>query len=63
MRRCKSYIKPPAWIKNKGATINPKNMKDDYCIQYAVSDALNHKYIKRHTQRNSKIKLLIIAKG
>ena len=63
MRRCKSYIKPPAWIKNKGTTINPKTMNDDYCIEYAVSDELNYKYIKRHTQRILKIKPLIIGKG
>ena len=36
------YIDPPKWIKNKKATINPKN-SDDKCFQYKILVALNHK--------------------
>ena len=35
LRRRKSYIKSPELLKNKRATINPKNKKDDNCFQYA----------------------------
>ena len=43
-RSAGSYIISPDWIKNKKATINQKKKKkDDKCIQYAISDALNHK--------------------
>ena len=31
-----SYIDYPKWLKNKKATINPKN-KDDKCFQYALT--------------------------
>ena len=43
LKRGKSYIKFPAWILNKRATINPKN-KDNKCFQYAVTVALNHQF-------------------
>ena len=35
------YIGSPDWIKNKKATINPINKKDNKCFQYAVTVALN----------------------
>ena len=35
------YIKTPKWLKNKKATIDPKN-NDNKCFQYAVAVALNH---------------------
>ena len=35
-----SYIDSPEWLKNKMATINPKN-NDDKCFQYALTVALN----------------------
>ena len=38
-----SYIDSPDLIKNKKATINPINKKDNKCVQYAVTIALNHK--------------------
>ena len=28
--------------KKKGVTINPKNIKDNNCFQYAIIAALNH---------------------
>ena len=33
MRRSGSYTETPEWLKNKKATINPKNMNDDKCLQ------------------------------
>ena len=32
-----SYIDSPDWIKNKKATTNPINKKDNKCFQYAVT--------------------------
>ena len=40
-----SYIDSSGWIKNKKATINPINKKDNKCFQYAVTVASNHKEI------------------
>ena len=53
-----SYIDSPKWLKNKKATINTKN-NDDKCFQYAITVELNHKQIKNHPERTSKIKLFI----
>ena len=41
LERGRSYIGSPRWLKNKKATINPKNMNDDRCFQYALTVALN----------------------
>ena len=38
-------LDPPKWLKNKGATINPQNKKEDQCFQYALAVALNCKKI------------------
>ena len=49
MKRGKSYIKSPEWLKNKGPTINTKKKKnddDDNCFQYAITAALNYNNIK-----------------
>ena len=54
-----SYIDSPKWLKNKIATINPQNKKDDRCFQYAVTVALNYEQIKDHPERISKIKHFI----
>ena len=43
--RGSSYIESPEWLKNKGATINPQNTKDNYCFMYAVTIALCHEKI------------------
>ena len=51
LRRGSSYIKSPDWTKNKGATINPKNTKDNRCFLYAVVAALNHKNITHNPER------------
>ena len=53
-----SYIDSPKWLRNKKATINPKN-KDGKCFQYALTVALNYKQIKKDPQRISKIKHFI----
>ena len=39
-----SYIDSSKWLKNKKATINPKN-NDDKCFQYALTVALNYEEI------------------
>ena len=48
-----SYIDSPKWLKNKKATINPKN-NDDKCFQYALTVALNHEQIKKRSSKNIK---------
>ena len=53
------YIESPDWIKNKKATINPKNKNDDNCMHYAISIALNYEKIDNHQDKKSKIKPLI----
>ena len=40
----------PKWLKNKKATINPKN-NDDKCFQYAVTVALNYQKINNHPEK------------
>ena len=54
-----SYIDSPKWLKNKKATINLQNKKDDKCFQYALPVALNHEQIKNNPERISKIKPFI----
>ena len=48
------------WIKNKKATINLINEKDNKWFQYAVTVALNHEEIKKDPKRITKTKLLYI---
>ena len=55
LNRSGSYIDSPKWLKNKKATINPKN-NNDTCFQYAVTVALNYQNIKNNQERISKIK-------
>ena len=43
------------WLKNKKATINPKN-NDDNCFQYALTVALNYQNIKNNPEIISKMK-------
>ena len=45
-----SYIDYPEWLKNKKATINPKNKKKGKYFQYAVTVALNYKQIDNHAE-------------
>ena len=46
LNRGGSYTDSPKWLKNKKATINPKN-NNDKCFQYALTVALNHEQIKQ----------------
>ena len=48
VKRGRSYIDSLECLKNKKATINPKNNSDNNCFQYALTVALNHKQIKIH---------------
>ena len=52
LNRGESYIDSPEWLKNKKATINPKN-SDDKCFQYAVTVALNYEQNKKDPQRTT----------
>ena len=58
LKRGKSYIKSPEWLRNKRATINPKN-KDNKCFQYSITVALNHQNIENHPERIPNIKPFI----
>ena len=55
----RSYIDSPDWLKNKKATINPINKKDNKCFQYTVIVTLNHEEIKKDLQGITKIKLFL----
>ena len=59
-RKESSYIDSPKWLKDKKATINPKN-NDNNCFQYALTAALNYQNIKSNPERISKIELLLIS--
>ena len=59
LKRGSSYIDSPKSIENKKATINPKNTKDNKCLQYAITVALHHQEIGKDPQRLSKIKPFI----
>ena len=50
LKRCRSYIETPEWIKKKKVTINVEN-EDDKCIQYSVTVALNYDKIRKNHQR------------
>ena len=58
LKRGKSYVDSPKWLKNKKATINPKN-NDDKCFQYAIIAALNHEKFKNHPERTSNLEPFI----
>ena len=47
IRSAESYIKSLNWLVNKGATISPKNEKDNKCFQYVITIALNYNEIKK----------------
>ena len=61
LKRGGSYIDSPEWLKNKKATINPKN-NDDNCFQYALTVALNHQNIENILKEYRKLNLLLISK-
>ena len=49
-------------MKSKKATINPVNNKDNKSFQYAVTVALNHEKLEKHSERITKIKPFINSK-
>ena len=51
VKRGSSYIESFEWIKNKKATINPQNTKDNRCFLYAITIALNHQEISNRPER------------
>ena len=53
------YMDSPDWIKNKKATINPINKKDNKCFQYAVTVSLNYEEIGKRAERITKVKPFI----
>ena len=53
-----SYIDSPERLKNKKATIKPKN-NDSNCFQHALTAALNYRDIKSHPERISNLKPFI----
>ena len=57
-KRDGSYIDSPNWLKNKKATINPKD-QDDKCFQYVATVALNFDEIESRSERVSNIKLFM----
>ena len=61
LRRGGSYIESPRWIRNKRATINPKNVDDDDndCFEHSLIAALNYQNIKNHPERVSNLKPFI----
>ena len=56
LKRDSSYIDSPDLIKNKKATINPKNANDNNCLQYSIIAALHHRHIGNYPKRISKLK-------
>ena len=54
-----SHIDSLDWIKNKKATINPINKKDNKYFQYTVTVTLNYEEIKKDLQRITEIKPFI----
>ena len=51
-----SYTYYPDWIKNKKATINPINKKDNKCFQYGVTVTFGHEEIGKNPDRIANIK-------
>ena len=49
LRRGRSYIDSPKWLKNKNATINPTK-NDDKCFQYPLTVALNYQNISNNPE-------------
>ena len=53
-----SDINSPDWIKNKKATINLINKKNNKCFRYAIKVTLHFEERKKHLQGITKIKPL-----
>ena len=59
LKRRKSYIISPEWLRNKRATINPQIKDDNNCSQYAITVAVTHQNIENNLERISNIKPFI----
>lgn len=59
LKRGGSCIPTPEWLENKKATINPQNMKNNFCVAYALIAALHHEEIGKNPHRISKLKSYI----
>ena len=59
LNRGGSCIDSSDWIKNKKATINPINKKDNNCFHDVITVALNYDEIKKDPQRITKVKPFI----
>ena len=53
LKRDRSYINSPDWIKNKEATRNPVN-DNIKCFPYAITFSLNHEEIGKKFTKNVK---------
>ena len=62
-KRVASYKYSPDWIKNKKATTNPINKKDNNCFQKAITVVLNYEEIGKHLKEYQKLNLLQIYHG
>ena len=60
LKRGWSYIDSPEWLKNKKATINPKNDENN-CFQYTLTIALNYQNIKKTLKEYQKLNILLIS--
>ena len=60
LKRGWSYIDSPEWLKNKKATINPKNDENN-CFQYTLTVALNYQNIKKTLKEYQKLNILLIS--
>ena len=54
LKRGGSYIKPPEWLKNKGATIIPKST-DNKCFRDAITAASSYNEIPNHPEKISNL--------
>ena len=59
LRRGKSYIESPEWLRNKRATINLQNEGYNNHFQHAITDALNHQNTENHPEIIYNIKRFI----
>ena len=57
---CGSYTDSPDWIKNKKATTNFINKKDNKCFQCAATVTLNYEEIGKRAEKVTKINPFII---
>ena len=62
LNRSGSYIDSPEWLKNKKATINPINKKDDKCFQYVWHRRIKIiKILINNHKEYQKLNLLLIS--